>query len=98
MEHDEIIYYDGVTFEQAEKIAKEYAKKEGLIMGTYEGSGVKAPWVLRSNYSTKGKSSACRDTLLLMTIQVYRHMQCLCDTKSLNCKMRLYVALLVTHR
>ncbi|WP_258409055.1 hypothetical protein [Ligilactobacillus saerimneri] len=43
MEHDEISYYDGVTFEQAEKIAKEYAKKEGLIMGTYEGSGVKAP-------------------------------------------------------
>lgn len=51
MEHDEISYYDGVTFEQAEKIAKEYAKKEGLVMGTYEGSGVKAPWVLGSNYS-----------------------------------------------
>lgn len=88
MEHDEIIYYDGVSFEQAEKIAKEYAKKEGLIMGTYEGSGWKplgcSEAIIPGQHGipkTKGKSSACRDTLLLITIQVYRHTQCLCDTE-----------------
>ena len=49
MEDDELL--TDVTFEQAEKIAKEYAKKEGIILGKYEGSGITAQWIAGSNYS-----------------------------------------------
>lgn len=51
MENNETIFYDRLTFEQAEKIAKEYAEKEGLVMGNYEGEKVTAPYVLGTNYS-----------------------------------------------
>lgn len=49
MDDDSWIF--GVSFEQAEKIAKEYAKKEGIILGKYEGSGIEDQWIAGTNYS-----------------------------------------------
>lgn len=49
MDDDSWIF--GVSFEQAEKIAKEYAKKEGITLGKYEGSGIEDQWIAGTNYS-----------------------------------------------